>query len=116
MLTKIVLTSRRPVAIDKDNWPVIASAIGHKGTVPCVSNEEWRLSVRQHADGRAIVYGIRYEGPGGMPAGYRGWDGGELLPAGADIAAAIERVGKDAGMPDAYIRECIADLPAEELK
>lgn len=41
--------------------------------------------------------------------------GGELVPAGGDVAAAIRRVGERIGATDALVDSCISDLPAEDL-
>ena len=111
----ITLTGRAPVAIVEDAWPVIASDRGWTGQHECQANEEWLIRVRQHADGRAIVYVVRDSGPGGMAIGYSGSRGGALLSAGSDLAAAIRSVGEHCGIPEAEIAGCIADLPAEEL-
>lgn len=121
----ITLTARRPVTITDAEWPIIASAdhSSHDGQVECQANEKWYgwLKVRQHADGRALVYGrddydTNWQGRSGHC--YRG---GELLAAGDDIAAAIFRVANDLvgrGANDEMItiaHECIADLPAETI-
>lgn len=112
----ITLTDRPPVKIRESEWPILASASGWShAAVRVQANEEWRIYVRQHSDGRALVYGVREEGNGGMPQGYEPRRGGALLPAGADLVAAIRRVGTDVGIPETQIRECIADLPAEEI-
>ena len=71
------------------------------------------IRVRRHADGRALVYG-RVEGATAW-TGTGDWAGGELIDAGADIAAAIRRVGESGGIVDRVIRECIADLPAVQI-
>jgi hypothetical protein len=99
--------------------------------------DEYTLRARQHADGRVIVYAVlvgasawtgsedRREGellgvprPGANDAA--GWDayrqaGGERHVSGATVAATIREVGERCGLPDSVIRECIADLPAEEV-
>ncbi|MHB8388057.1 MAG: hypothetical protein ACYDBH_00585 [Acidobacteriaceae bacterium] len=73
----------------------------------------YRLRVRQHADGRAIIYAVL---DAATPwTGSESRRGGELLGAGNDIPAAIRRVGDDCSIPDSIIRECVADLPAEEI-
>jgi hypothetical protein len=124
--TRIIsLTGRPPVKIREDEWPEIASghaAVAMRNGTPLPDYERatWTLRVRQHADGRAIVYGVA-EAPGdGWPThGAFDWRGGELLDAGADIVATIKRVGHDlvelGGADPAVVRECIADLPAEEI-
>ena len=71
--------------------------------------------MRQHADGRAIVYGSEVAGRGGAHQGYEEARAGVILDAGADIAAAVRRVGERARCSDAMIGEVIADLPAVEL-
>lgn len=112
----ITLTDRAPITIDPAKWGVIARASGwHGGAIEMQANEEWALYVRQHDDGRAVVYGYRDRGNGGMPLSYRGTYGGELLAAGDDIPAAIRRVGKRVGAMD-IIDECIADLPPVDLE
>lgn len=117
----ITLSDRPPVRIAEDEWPTIAKAEGDSWTSLDYSRyqqalnqgelDEWWMRVRQHADGRAIVYG-RYS-TGWNPQGEE-WAGGALLAAGEDIASAIRRVGED-HVPDRCIRECIADLPAEQI-
>lgn len=113
----ITLTDRGPVKIREDQWPEIASASERPGSFvngtpkPDYETDCYTLRVRQHADGRAIVYGVVDASTAWT--GTEGWRGGELLEAGADIAAAISRVG--AGMPPSVVRECVADLPAVEL-
>ena len=124
----ITLTDRPPVRIVEDEWPIIASSgddsyIGSDygrrqqalGQGEC---DEYRLTVRQHQDGRALVYGVlsAADRAWGAPAGGESWRGGELLlTSDDDIAMAIRRVGAAGNMPDTVIRACIADLPAEKL-
>ena len=122
----ITLTGRRPVKITKEDWPVLAAADAsdHDGKVEFQANRRWswRLAVRQHSDGRAIVYGVYTYSS--LYQGERCHDvrGGELVPAG-DIVAAIQRVGewmqanapKDGERFAEVTRECLANLPAEDL-
>ena len=122
----ITLTVRKPVKITKEDWPILAKADAsdHDGKVEFQANRRWswRLAVRQHSDGRAIVYGVYTYSS--LYQGERCHDvrGGELVPAG-DIVAAIQRVGewmqanapKDGERFAEVTRECLADLPAEDL-
>jgi hypothetical protein len=118
----ITLTGRRPVTITKADWPIIARAVESPGDfvngtpVPDYEVDTHKMIVRQHADGRCIVYAIL--------SGATAWTGtegrreGELLPTYAEplmIANAIKRVGDECGILDSVIRDCIADMPAEEL-
>jgi hypothetical protein len=119
----ITLTDLAPVQIREDQWPTIARAKGDSYGSGDYSRyqqarmqgelDEYTLVARQHADGRAIVYAVL--------SGASAWTGtedrreGELLSAGADIAAALRRVGELCGLPGSVIREAIADLPAVEL-
>lgn len=117
---KVALTGRAPVRINTDEWPLIASANMFSGRLECQANTTASITVRQHADGRALVYGERESGPGGWPAEAEPWYGGELVPAGGDLAAAILRLdGLDGGFcainADSLRRAAIADLPAEDI-
>src|SRR5216684_1858168 len=98
----ITLTGRAPVTVDKAEWPIIASSKRHDGQVEVQANRTWRLAVRQHADGRAIVYGV-YDTNW---QGAHGKRGGELLAAGDDIPAAIARVAEHVGCED-IADECV---------
>ena len=119
----ITVTGRRPVKIYDEEWPVIAVAEGDSyGPRDCgryqqalaqLELDTYLLCVRQHADSRVIVYAVFRAAT--VWTGNKTRSGGELLATGADIPAAIRRVGRDCSIPDSVIRECIADLPAEEL-
>ena len=121
----ITLTGRTPVRIVESEWPAMAigrDAITMRNGTPLPDYERasWELRVRKHADGRTLVYGVAIAPSDGWPThGAADWKGGELLNADADIVAAIQRVGSDlvkiGGAPDSVIRECIADMPAEEI-
>ena len=120
MKTRIItMTDRQPVHIAEDAWPIIAHGSKRPGAIvngtprPDHQTDSHSLHVRQHQDGRAIVYGVLDAAT--MWTGTQDWRGGELLVAGADLAAAIRRVGESGGIIDSVIRACIADLPAEEL-
>ncbi|OGR95484.1 MAG: hypothetical protein A2V88_15345 [Elusimicrobia bacterium RBG_16_66_12] len=124
---KIVLSERRPVTITLEDWPRIAHASrcwggsGHE----CQANEAGHITVRQHEDGRTLVYCSRDRGPGGMAAGYRGSEGGYLLagsgpvdyPAQTHADEIVRAIRRCAGIIDApeLGDECISDLPAEEI-
>ena len=129
--------------VRKADWPILAqgrdSHESHNGTpLPRYESSYWRLTVRQHADGRAVVYGVAdLPEPCWRPGdAATDWRGGETLPAATEadrgpfdddvlaasrrrVAAAIQRVGADlvrhGGAPESVIRECIADLPATDL-
>ena len=130
----ITLTGRRPVTIDETDWPIIARASGddYDGNDPARHQQasdqgeldEYSLRVRQHADGRAIVYGTYTEGwnsghDGLTHAGYIIQPDSEhnIQPDSEHntIEHFIHRAGKDLGVPAQIVADCIADLPAEKL-
>lgn len=135
----ITLTDHPPVTIIEEDWPTIANGDADdddsygRGNRP---NREWTrtIRVRQHADGRAIVYGVYdydtcFQGARGAAA-----KRGSLLPvaattdqiiaairevgsalADAEESAAIETAMKDAARWREAVQACIADLPAVAL-
>ena len=119
----ITLTGRAPVTITKAAWPVVASASGdsygshdyarHQQALAQGECDRYRLTVRQHGDGRSIVYGVFDAASAWTHSEDR--RGGELLATGADVADAIRRVGEECQLPGSVIRECTASLPAEEI-
>lgn len=134
----ITLTGRPPVKINEDNWPVLASASDseHDGQVECQANRKssWWIKVRQHEDGRAIVYaGYSYTANWQNARDYaakRGvmleiGEGDGARPTDEQICRAIREVcediagaecdGDDAARWPTLAAECIADMPAEEL-
>jgi hypothetical protein len=126
----ITLTGKPPVKIQKDQWPVLAAADEHEhdGQVEPQANRTatWKLLVRQHEDGRAIVYGIHSFDSHWQNERGRDVRGGELVPAGADLPAAIHRVAAElearllesvwsTGVFPRLAHECTANLPAVEL-
>lgn len=129
----ITLTGRPPVTIDESKWPLIASASDkdHDNQYEFQANRlrKWWIGVRQHADGRALVYGkysytSRWEGERD-----RSYRAGVLLPKSSGLDAICEAIGRVAndistsghdGDDDmrwpTLAAECIADLPAETLE
>ena len=130
----ITLTGRAPVKITKEDWPVIASGEDkwYDGQHECQANrtKSWKLIVRQHADGRTLVYGIYASSSQWQGEASENVRGGEMLTvegATADevgdtapIIAAIFRVADDmekrSGAKEfaRLAHECVADLPAVE--
>lgn len=107
----ITLTGRAPVTIIKEDWPVIASARRWDNQYEFQANRTWKLTVRQHEDGRAIVYGVHDT----QFQNERCRRGGELLAPGDDIPASIMLVMKTLDFDPVLADECIADLPAIEM-
>ncbi len=123
----ITLTHRLPVKIYEDEWPVIAAGAheDYDGQYRFNSFRSMDISihVRQHADGRTLVYAVyiyrtAYQNDHGRNVKL-GW----LLAPGEDVPAAIRQLGSsmvdrldgDEGHVWDVVDECIADLPAEDL-
>lgn len=123
----VTLTDAAPVKIRADQWPEIAGGewSTHDNQYEFQANRTWKLwvKVRQHADGRTLVYGGYLYDTAVQNEDSCSAKRGELLGAGDDIIAAIRRVGSDLGAAheDAgahareVVQECIADLPAQEI-
>jgi len=129
----ITLTGRPPVSISDDNWPLLASASDkdYDNQYEFQANRisKWFIGVRQHEDGRAIVYATysytsRFQGARDFSA-----KRGVMLDKGSDDAAicraienvasdiaAAERYGEDANRWPNLAAECIADMPAIEIE
>lgn len=111
----ITLTDRPPIKIVESDWPVIACATDDSGGGRAQGEmDAYHLRVRQHADGRTIVYGVLDAATAWTGTVNR--HGGELLAAGDAVADAIRRVGEDCRLPENVIRACIAALPPEVLR
>ena len=127
----ITLTGRPPVKINEETWPVIASAADEASGDDWTS--KWFVGVRQHEDGRAIVYAtysFKTNWPNVKDIYIKR---GVLLDEAttAKIVHAIESVCMDISTADhnkstkymgddssnwvALSHQCIASLPAEEL-
>ncbi len=117
---KIVLSESRPVTVDPDVWPLVVKVTWFSGQHECQANEEAYISVRQHADGRAIVYGYRDRGPGGMPVKYEGTRAGYRVDAKngqPDYNEIVRSIRRVAGVIDLdnLGAECVAELEPEAL-
>jgi hypothetical protein len=117
----ITLTGRAPVKVVEADWPVIAHGnseqFDNEFRFQAFETTDIDLRVRQHADGRAIVYGV-YDHDTRHPGDECAlWRCGVLLEPGADLAAAVQEVGDELlTLSDdkdvvAVTRACIADLP-----
>ena len=128
----ITLSGRAPVTINEDNWPVIAKAADkdwdNQYEFQANQISKWFVGVRQHADGRAIVYATYSYTSNWQGARCYADKRGEMVPAGSpaqDICKAIKNVcrdiagaehyGEDANRWDTLANECIADMPAEVI-
>lgn len=102
----IVLSGRRPVTIACEDWPLIAQAeLGRYG------HPEQHLYIREHADGRMLIYGIEKPFDAkAVPA-----QGGVVLAAGEDVGAAAKWLAERLNFPDVLVDVCLAKLSPEEL-
>lgn len=125
------MTNRPPIQFAKATWPKIAFARDswHDGKVECQAHRiasAW-VSVRVHADGRALVFG-----EASYSSAWQGEDGidtyaGFIVPSAdgeRDIEGIIEAIGRvvailaEVGPNLDYAkleRDAIAALPAEEV-
>jgi len=75
----ISLRDRNPVTIVAKEWPEIASVRHWNTPHESQANRVTEISVREHADGRRLVYGKHVEGRGGMHIGEQQRHTGYLL-------------------------------------
>jgi len=107
----ITLTDAPPIKIIREDWSVIAFAEGWQGEHEFQAFRKWWVRVRQHPDGRTIVYGnykTDYNNETTLWAG-------ELLQANGDLISAIHRVAEALRHPE-LAQECIQDLPTQKLE
>lgn len=104
----ITMTDRAPVKIRDEEWPVIASARQDGG-----DTRTWLIYVRQHQDGRALVYGIHNTGWHDE----RDRRSGFLLEGIVTEAEIVHAIHMAAGAIGAIglAAECIGDLPPVEV-
>ena len=127
MTTRIItMTNRPPVQINDEDWEVIAEASGDSfvgndygrrqqalGQGEC---DRYTLKVRQHDDGERVIVSGVFDAASAWTSN-ESIRGGVLLknPSTSAIVQAIREVGEYCHLPDRIIRDCIADMPAEEL-
>lgn len=126
----ITMSETAPVSVDPEQWPVVAEVETCDSAIACQANTEWSIKVREHVDGRRLVYGWECRGPGGQHAGYRGRDAGYLIDAASvqgdgpragkrfpDDAETIRAIRRVAGVINDELlgAECIRELPAQEI-
>lgn len=99
----IALTSRRPAIISEAAWPIVSDVVGDD------EDGHSRLTVRQHADGRSIVYAVR------LSNGVDGYVVRKGEVAGNDnVVEAICRVADCCGVRS-LADECIEGMPPVSL-
>ena len=107
----VTLTNHPPIRIQKDEWPILAEAYWYDESTEKESKECKRLIVRQHNDGRAIVYGIyttTLQGERNRRRGVLVFPGSELVWPIYQVSAAM-KFGSD------FAEDCIANLPTQVL-
>lgn len=109
-LRRISMTGAAPVQIADAQWPIYAQSSWHGGLPPGTADRSCWLKVRRHADGRSIVYG----GFDTKIEGERELRGGELVPVGGDLVAAIKRVSATCNAQECLDR-CLSALPPVAL-
>lgn len=117
----VKLSDHAPVTIVQDDWPVIATAEDRPGStrngtpVPNYETDHYLIRVREHADGRRLVYG--WVDAATSWTGTRDAHAGYLLPAGTDAAETVRAIRRIAGALSyaELADEAIADLPAQEI-
>lgn len=106
---KITLTDERPVLVTDEEWPVVASASHDKDGSGNQANRRQYMRVRQHADGRCLVYGwseSSWQGEHGRQAGFR------ATPD--DCPRQLRMVAGLVGIEEWLVMQCISDLPAQD--
>jgi len=128
----ITLSDRPPVTVNEEDWGFIAVVRDseHDGQVEYQANSKskWFLGVRQHDDGRTIVYATYYYSTNWQNARDFSAKHGVMLPKDCttdDICKAIKEVANRMESCEAADEDnkrwssladaCIADMPAEEL-
>ncbi len=114
---EIPLSERPPVRIDPLLWPIVANAERLSEDKRPIAH----ITVREHKDGRRIVYGSRAPARGGFlvppHTATMGHEGREVTPE-PDVQETIRAIRRVAGIVQErkLADECISSLPAEELK
>lgn len=121
----IPLTDRRPVSISEDEWPLIVRVSGdsceirdparHDQAVEQGQADTYEMEVRQHADGRTLVYG-RFDEAQWSESDHPGPShAGGLVEPGGDVVTEIRNVGDKLYLSQTLIADCIAGLTPQEL-
>ena len=108
---KVCLTDARPVNINPNNWPVIATARDWEGQYEFQSFRKWSITVRQKGDAY-LVYGWKtsaYECDDNVSHGFRA-TAKDLIQRIKDVANLIEPHNAES-----LAQTCINDLPEEEI-
>jgi len=117
----ITMSETAPIKIDPAKWPKIASAGRADGDVDYAYSEApfamWYIAVREHEDGRRIVYGWKRRA---KLAGFLLGSFNTPLDNASNVTdeatiRAIRRVAGVIGDEDLGA-ECIGDLPAQEIE
>jgi hypothetical protein len=105
----VTVSGLPPVRIQTERWPVIAHAQCSNAAFKFQDGHMGHLAVRQHSDGRTLVYGVLEIR---TPEKHER-QAGRLLPAGADISQALEEVCHDLEMNSEIVWACLAHVPVE---
>ncbi len=128
----VVLDKGQPIKISNALWPLLSEAkevfnfqsweSTFDPVTGCTSDYilrplgHERLVVRQHSTGKTLIYGYtRYDLPWAAQFNIFNPCGGEILPAGVDVAAAVKRIGTTLELNADTIRACINGLPSQDL-
>ena len=117
--TKITLGGRAPVLIVNAEWPKIASAVEFDSIYEANAHTVWTITVREHGDGRRIVYGTALAGPNGAHLGFKEYRTGTILhKVGSIDHDTIRAIAECATLigTQKLSQSCIANLPPVELK
>lgn len=115
---KTITLDDGPVTIVTKDWPQIAHGRWFSGEHACQAFDEDWLRVREHADGRCIVYGYSGDGDGGSRPKRETRRGGQMLTGAIDRPALVRcmrDVALSLDLHESVVRDAIADLPALDL-
>jgi hypothetical protein len=119
---KIPMSEQRPITIVKADWPRVAWGEEYSGQHDFQAFDGVFIAVRQHTDGRTVVYGEAGDWKGGGRPERENRSAGYLLAKDDDVVRAIRRVAGVLAdtdhigeMAHAAARRCIANLPGEEI-
>lgn len=122
----VQLSGQKRIIIRPSEWKIIARAYGnsYSGNDVVIERQarlndqldEYHLVVREHADGRALVYAIFNAG---CVNGNTSHAGGRIITLGKErdyqITRWIRDVGNEIGIPSHIIRACLGTLNPEKL-